>query len=280
MPVIVSCPSCGNQGELPDGIPNNVTLTCRQCGVRFSPQTATKVVVPPPAVPEGGSGAVWVGPGPAPVIPLPPVVQPPDQPAVIPLDPAPPGLPTVITPEDAAAHRQWLADETRRFQNYVDRQLGVFQKTREQLVEFESKVRADAVVREQVLNRERAVLDARVGEVAKREAELAAAIAQHGEQLTTELGRLMAGEREQLTRRADELAQAEQSLQRRLAELDEHERTVRDELDIRRADLDRQQQRVAERELALRNRPALKGGPAFFVSPPPPPPPPGQRAGG
>jgi len=59
MPVDISCPTCGNRGELPDGTPSDVTLTCRACGVRFPLWSAVAATVSP--LPPDDALAVWVG---------------------------------------------------------------------------------------------------------------------------------------------------------------------------------------------------------------------------
>jgi hypothetical protein len=204
-------------------------------------------------------------------------VTPPDATAPNPGQPPP-----EITPENAAAHLRWLTEETRRFQTFVDRQLGVLQKMRAQLNEFEAKARADLLGREQALNRERAVLDARAADVARRESELAAALTRQGEELTAELERLVAAEREQLSRRADELARGEEALQRRLAEAEETEQTMRAELEEREKAVEESRRLLAEAEAELRNRLPYKPGPAFFITTNQTPtqiPPPGGRPG-
>lgn len=218
MPVKVSCPSCNNQGELPDGTPPDVTLTCRACGVRFP---ATPFAPPPaPVAPaDAGGMAVWVGDDTLGAVPLTPALA-------APMTPAP-----AITAENAAAHLAWLQAEVQRFEAHVSRQLGVLQKFREQVVAFENKARADAVVREQAAARDRAILDARARDLDAREAELMTRLNQQAEELGAELDRQVSAERDNLAHRAEALTRAERSLERRLKELDEIEEDVRREVD-------------------------------------------------
>jgi hypothetical protein len=158
---------------MPPGGLAGATLTCRNCGVQFSPiadlPSAPPLSVEPDPLPDA-AGGVWVG-GPS----VPPVVA--TAPAAV---KAAQKTLADITPENAAAHAAWLRAETERFQNYVERQLAALGKMREQVAAFEAKARADALVREQGLNRERAVVEARAAEVARKEAEFAAALTQQG----------------------------------------------------------------------------------------------------
>lgn len=262
MAVIISCPSCGNQGELPDGGLGQVTLTCRNCGVKFSPFAET----PTPAVggPVVESSAVWIGPGAGPV-----AVVPAPKPVVT-REPAAAASLTLsdLTPETAAAHLGWLRAETQRFQVYVERQLAALQKMREQVAAYEAKARADTVLREQVLGRERAVVEARTADISRREAELAAALNRRGEELAVELERQVATERGHLERRADELARLEQSLQQRLFEVEELEQTLRSELDEREVAVERQRREVEEAAHDLRTRTPPVGPRPAAVLPP------------
>lgn len=212
MPVKVSCPSCNNQGELPDDTPADATLSCRACGTRFPAMTApTPAPAAPPAV-DPGLG-VWVGD---------------DSTVAAPLTVA---APPVITAENAAAHLEWLQAEVQRFEAHVGRQLAVLQKFREQVVAFENKARADAVVREQAAARDRAILDARARDLDAREAEQMARLNQQAEELGAELDRQVAAERENLAKRAEALTRAERSLERRLKEMEEIEEDVRREVE-------------------------------------------------
>lgn len=214
MSVNISCPSCANQGELPDDLPPNTTLTCRACGVRFN--SPAPVVTPPSLAVDPHGMGVWVG-GPvaaAPVLSTPAVPPPPD-----------------ITPENAAAHLEWVRAEVQRFDEYVNRQLTALQKMREQIVAFEGKSRSEAVMREQAAARDRAILDARARELEGRLAEQSASLDRQAKELQGELDRQVMVERENLARRAEALARAERSVERRLKELDEMEESIRGELD-------------------------------------------------
>lgn len=215
MPVKISCPACANQGELPDHLPDGSMLTCRACGVRFPAGSITPPTLPTVTTDTHGLG-VWVGDASV----APPV-------AAAPTTPPPP----VITPQNAAAHLDWVRAETDRFAVYVDRQLAVLAKMREQIVAFESKARAEAVQREQALARDRAILDARAADLDAQEGKISAALKLQAAELHAELDRQVAAERENLAKRAEALARTERSLERRMFELDELERGVRQELE-------------------------------------------------
>jgi hypothetical protein len=259
---------------MPPGGLAGATLTCRSCGVQFSPITELRPTVPPsPAEPEpipDSASGVWVGVGPA----APPVV------AVTPA-PANAVRPSLadVTPENAAAHTAWLRAETERFQAYVDRQLAALGKMREQVAAFEAKARADALTREQGLNRDRALVEARAADLAQREATLAAALTRQGDEMAAELNQMVAAERDHLGKRAADLEQTERSLQVRLAEVEELEQTLRQELDEREAAVERERRELDEVAHELRTRtpapvarPRPTPVPASPVSPPPPPP--------
>lgn len=263
---------------MPPGGLAGATLTCRSCGVRFSPIAelpATPVLPPPLAEPDpllDAPGGVWVGVGPAappPVVSLTPV----------PVKAAQRSL-ADVTPENAAAHAAWLRAETERFQNYVERQLAALGKMREQVAAFEAKARADALVREQAVNRDRALVEGRAADLAQREATLAAALTRQGDQMAAELNQMVAAERDHLGKRAAELEKTERSLQVRLAEAEELEQTLRRELDEREAAVLRERRELDEVAHELRTRtpvpvslPRPTPVPATVPLPPPPPPP-------
>lgn len=275
MSVLISCPACGNQGDLPAGGLGGGIVTCRNCGVRFAPVPEITHLLPPPVPPVGDDSvtSVWVGGPAADVVP------------VLPVDPALPLSVAVddtveqtqlttapeITPETAAAHLNWLRTETHRFAVYVDRQLAALGKMREQIANYESKTRAEAVVREQTLNRERAALDARAADLARRESELAAALTRQGDQLAAELGEIVATEREHLATRAAELEKMELSLHQRLLEADELEHALREELREQEMLVERQRRELNDVADQLRTRtPPPVGTPAPSDTPPPP----------
>ena len=260
---------------MPPGGLAGATLTCRNCGVQFSPiaDLPSAPVVPPPVSVEpdplpDAAGGVWVG-GPA----VPPVVA--VAPAAV---KAAQRTLADITPENAAAHAAWLRAETERFQNYVERQLAALGKMREQVAAFEAKARADALVREQGLNRERAVVEARAAEVARKEAEFAAALTQQGDELAAELNRQVAAERENLGKRAADLERLERSLQVRLAEVEELEHTLRQELDEREAAVERERRELDEVAGELRSRSIASATPAPAIAPTPRTVPPAPKA--
>jgi len=219
MPVNISCPGCANQGELPDDLPPNTALTCRACGVRFQSPAPAPVMTTTPMPPADPHGmGVWVGDNSV----LPPKATVAPMPATTP--------PPAITPENAGAHLEWVRAEVQRFEEYVQRQLAAMQKMREQIVAFEGKARSEAVMKEQALARDRAILDARARELENRLAEQNASLDRQAIQLQGELDRQVGVERENLARRAEALARAERSVERRLKELDEMEETIRGEM--------------------------------------------------
>lgn len=260
---------------MPPGGLAGATLTCRNCGVRFSP--IAELPPPQPVDPDplpDAAGGVWVGVGPA------------APPPVVSLTPAPVKAAqralTDVTPENAVAHAAWLAAETERFQNYVDRQLAALGKMREQVAAFEAKARADALVREQAVSRDRALVEGRAADLAQREATLAAALTRQGDQMAAELNQMVAAERDHLGKRAADLERLERSLQVRLAEVEELEQTLRRELDEREAAVLRERRELDEVAHELRTRtpapvslprptPVPPTVPIPSPSPPPPP---------
>ncbi len=213
MPSYISCPGCGHQGRLPNDLPAGAVLTCHVCRVKFPAEPL--VPSPEPADPHGLG--VWVGDA-ITTTPLPP-------PAAV----SPP--PPVVTPQNAAAHLEWVRAEVEQFDLYVSRQLALFQKMREQMAAFESKTRGDAILKQQALDRDRAVLDARANDLNAQEAKISAALKLQAAELHGELERQVATERENLARRAEAVARTERSLERRMFEMDETERGVRRELE-------------------------------------------------
>ncbi len=220
MPSNISCPGCGHEGRLPDALPAGAVLTCHVCRVKFPAQPL--VPAHEPADPHGLG--VWVGDAIS-STPLPPPQTVP--PPALPVPPPPP----VVTPHNAAAHWQWVRTEVEQFDLYVARQLALFQKMREQLATFESKTRGEAIVKQQALDRDRALLDARTKELDAQEAKISAALNLQAEELHGELEQQVAAERENLAKRAEALARTERSLERRMFELDEMEKGVRRELE-------------------------------------------------
>lgn len=241
MPVNISCPACQNQGELPDDVPADATLSCRRCKTKFSPHP--QPIAPAASSTDTGAMGVWVGddtvvdslptltrpPAAAAAVAEPPTVRRPELQPVSPVAPSP--LAAAITPENAAAHLGWLREETERFEAHVKNQLAVLRKMRDQIASYESTARSEAVLRDQAAARDRAILDARGRELEAREAELTARLNRQAEELSAELDRQVAAERENLARRAEALARAERSLELRLKEVEELEEGVRRELD-------------------------------------------------
>ena len=213
MPTNISCPGCGNLGPPPEQLAEDAILTCPECGVRFP---ARPLVPPAPAADPHGLG-VWVGDA---ITTTPHPGQP--------VDPRPT---PVVTPQNAAAHLEWVRTEVERFDVYVARQLSLFQKMLDQLAAFESKTRTEAILKEQSLDRDRALLDARAKELDAQEAKISAALKLQAEELHAELERQVSAERDNLAKRAEALARSERSLERRLAEMDEMERDMKRELE-------------------------------------------------
>lgn len=214
MPSNISCPGCGHQGKLPNDLPAGAVLTCHACRVKFPAEPLVPAVAPT-ADPHGLG--VWVGDAITTTpLPSPPVVPP---------------QPPAVTPQNAAAHVEWVRAELEQFDLYVARQLALFQKMREQLAGFESKTRGDAILKQQALDRDRAILDARAKDLDAQEAMLSAALKLQAAELHAELERQVSDERENLARRAEALTRTERSLERRMFELDEMERGVRRELE-------------------------------------------------
>ena len=190
----IYCPGCGHLGRLPADLPERAVLTCHVCRVKFP---AEPLIPPPEPLPVADGLGVWVGDA-ITTTPLPPggvgaseLVAPAPAPAV-PVVPPPP----VVTPQNAAAHLEWVRAEVEQFDLFVARQLALFQKMREQLATFESKARAEAVLKQQALDRDRAVLDARAKDLDTQEAKLSAALKLQAAELHAELERQVADERE------------------------------------------------------------------------------------
>jgi hypothetical protein len=222
MAVNISCPACGVRGELPEHTPPDAVLTCQRCGVRFTAPPSATPPPPPRAAADDGLGlSVWVGDGTEP--PLPTVA------------PAPPPAPA-LTPQNAAAHLDWVRAETERFEQYVTRQLGVLAKMREQITAFETKTRAEAVQRDQAAARERALIAARAAELDAQATGSSATLTAQAAELQAELDRQVAVQKEHLARRAEAVAAGERELERARAELG---RTTGEERRAEQAELER-----------------------------------------
>lgn len=229
MALLVSCPNCRLEGQLPDNNPGGL-IGCPRCGSRFPPPAAEPPLSLPSSVPDGFS--VWVGPESPPTVTPPPVRnlaalgrrgEGPSQTAA---------SPVAVTAENAALHLDWLRSETARFRGFVDAQLDALRKKREEIAALESRVSGALVTREMELSREKVDLAARAAALDRRDAELAL-------------------ERSALSRRTDEVERMEQAVQRRLAEVDELEQALRNELEgrAREVELQRREVDAALREL-------------------------------
>ena len=81
-----------------------------------------------------------------------------------------PDAPLIAMPEseDAAAHLEWLKQETARFNDYLTSSLAVIEKRRHELVAIESRAEAMYLPREQELNRQLAVVAGRLQALDRR----------------------------------------------------------------------------------------------------------------
>jgi chromosome segregation ATPase len=230
MEAVASCPHCGLRAKLPDAFRGG-QLACPNCRKTFAP----------PA-PDGESEfSIWVGdPG---AIAAPPQVVMPD-------------------PADAAAHLEWLRQETVRFNDYITSSLAVIEKRRHELVAIESRAEAMYLPREQDLNRQLAAVAARGQALDAREAQLAereAAVDRANEQFAPREAELKAREDRLFgtESRVVELEQREQELCSIVGELEgrraEAEALVtaiagqRANILRREAELDRSEQALARR---------------------------------
>jgi hypothetical protein len=237
---VISCPGCGVLGKLPPDYPAG-QISCPQCQTVFD-VPAARASDPPSA--EGPAltderFAVWVG-------------NPGEKPAVQAIGVGGP------SPEDAAAHLDWLRGETRQFNQYVATRLAALDRRRQELAALESRLESEFTTREQELNRVRASLSARTealtgreGEVARQESTFAetlaglesreAAVAAREAKIASLLVKVV-----ELERREKELGPVVEALERRKAEA-EHLLARLAELDKRQVELEREAQALSRR---------------------------------
>ncbi len=241
MALLLTCPKCRLEGQLPTGDINGI-LGCPRCGEKFSPPATA----PSGFFPQEDSDdlAVWVGAD------MPPNVTPPPMRGLSPdLLSGVPGIaapPVTITPDNAYQHVEWIRLEVKRFNAHVAQQLEVIRKSREDLARHEAQASAALVTREMELNRGRAELAARGAGLDHKEAQLAS-------------------EREGLARRAEALDRMEEAIHRRLEEVDELEEVLRGELEAREAEIERQRKTVEEALRELKARGPISSEPSNLL---------------
>lgn len=159
MPVLVTCPRCGFQGQLPEDHLGTV-IGCPGCSAGFAAEET-----PAPARPAHPQ-SIWIG-NPSPVQTPPPVgtlsrnviggaARPPE-----------------VTPENAPSQLAWVRQEVGRFRAYVAAQLDQLRARRDELGRLESDATEAFVRRDQELNLRAAALDARSAALDRRADELA-----------------------------------------------------------------------------------------------------------
>jgi DNA repair exonuclease SbcCD ATPase subunit len=260
MDALISCPSCGLRGKVPTNKPGT-RLTCPGCGVSFVPG---KPISESGTIPADGL-AIWVDDSGIPPPPADTTAETENQTISKPNLERPLGEDASEATDDAA-HQAWLREETKRFDEYVARQLAILDRRRQELAASESKFEAAAVDRERELNRQRLIIAAR-NEAAARREEAAQAweadLARSGELLAAREARLAAREARlagaegrivALERREAELRPIVESLQAQYDQLKEQAATLaaeRKALELRQADLDRETEALRRREAEL-----------------------------
>jgi len=286
MSLVITCPACGLQGQLPqDGMQGDVQ--CPQCGMTIpvNPNEA-------PPLPRLGHADH----------PLDAFFAAACERTTSPLLPLPlPALPQGTLPEaETQADRDWLREERERLQAYMADQFAALRRQREEFLVWRSQVESTLVTREQELNRLLKHMGGRIAEIERAEAAAASerqaldAVRQSRdrirEQVAVEQGRLahlrdetdrwhresrkarmtcavlegMARERQAVHETQDrECQHRENSLDRRQAALDRAEEELRlcvaesEELEVHlRQDLERQRREMARegRELEARRQ--------------------------
>src|SRR5262245_31915562 len=154
MSFTISCPSCGLQGQVPDGF-KAPGVECPRC----------KTYVP---MPNGGpTGGPVPSPAPAPPGAVGPHFNPvdaffsrvassPRQPSAAPLPPPPPPptpAPAAAAdnplPANAQAEQEWLKEERQRLEGYMGKQFTVLRQQREQFDRWRSEIEQALIGREQ-----------------------------------------------------------------------------------------------------------------------------------
>lgn len=214
MVLSLRCPTCGLESRLPAHA-ESPGVTCPRCQSYVPGPVADQVQAGPPthpgpapgyapmrtqdfffsvmgqgevneaapaAVLAGSPGFARVPPGfPAGPADPPPAVFAPPSPVRSTLSPTAPPPPAPVpgvaglSDADVPTLQGWLRDELQRFNSHVERQLASLQKQREGFTAWQSQVETNLVHREQELNRGRAVLAAKVHEIAGRERAVAEA---------------------------------------------------------------------------------------------------------
>ncbi len=232
---LITCPRCGLRGKLPAANPGD-QLACPECRAVFTlpDGVSGSAAAPGPQVAPGpvteDPFAVWVG-------------EPGEQPARV-VSPSGPD------PQDAAAHLEWLRQETQRFNEYVVRKLALLEKRRQELANMESRAEATYLTREQELNRQQVALDARTEAVRQREQVIAARAAELDRQAES-----LAAQKGDIVDREAHLA----GLERKIADLEKRERQlwpVVEALEGRRADAEAAQAALDRQRAALERRQA------------------------
>lgn len=258
--MLVCCPGCRLEAELPNDGVSGCLLTCPRCRLEFQyRESGVHSVAPPIHAKSMGDGrahdqlsgahsltsllddemSAWAGVDLAPAAQTPPprgnlaatafpanAIRPPILPR---------GSAEVITAETAAAHVDWIEKEVARFNRFMTQQLDLIQKTRLDLTRADSQLTAAMLSREQELNREKSIVAARTSALDQREAGLA------------EL-------RSTLESRRLEVERMEETVRKRLQEVDEIKQTLREEFEESEREIHRQQLVVEEAARNLRNQ--------------------------
>src|SRR5262249_49910819 len=151
------CPSCGLQGQVPDGY-KAPGVECPRCKTYVPmPNGGPKAGPSAPAAPSGA------GPHFNPVDAFfAPGGSPPRHPSGGPL-PSPPPPPPAPAPATAAdkslptnpqAELEWLKEERQRLEGYMSKQFAVIRQQREQFDRWRSEIEQALITREQELNRQ------------------------------------------------------------------------------------------------------------------------------
>ena len=278
MVTTITCPRCGLQGELPDGMTASQSQ-CPRCGTVVD--AAAGPPLPPGPQPPGSQP-----PGPwNPLLdhffaaaftqrPLPPGPDPATAfPGGIPGSPLPPGHGPSPPPANAPVENN-AVEERLRFQAYMRYQLSALQQQRQELDKLRSQTDAELAARERDLDREKRFLADRRKSIDERDAQNerhSPAAEQFQREIAAEKARLdelrkaVAGvradylalekavrarkqtsEEQHATTALSKLERAGQSLSQRERELRELETQIRGELDNQEQDLARQRRELQE----------------------------------
>ena len=234
MPVLVVCPACQLEGQLPDDAEGGL-VSCPRCARQFPPQPPAQTV----ALQSGGGDgmSVWVGAEPSPVHTPPPRrnLLPDELSRSIPLSERPTRPPVEITKDNAAEHVDWVQEEVERFNRFVTQQLELIARTRAEIAGNDSQATAVLMTREQDLNREKAATKGRASALDRREADLAEHWLKYDKRLA-------------------EVERLEAAAQRKLEEINEMEDAIRSELEAREQEFEGQRRAIEEEVGELRTR--------------------------